>query len=325
MIERIVKDYQTELFEPVEEIRKKLDHYRKISSNGIGKLSKKDQDGLKTDIDKFFNLTVAFFADTYPTRLFRITNNKFLCNGNLHKLQKLSQLVGPPADKSKYNRCNLPGESIFYAALDLRTAIWETQPQINDYITVSEWRVKDGQRLNAHSIFHPELTNLNKESQKAFNEYVEAKKAISQNMGDAFHEILKFFTEEFMKPVSSETPEEYHFSSFLSSRLLQTEPDENGFRIDAISYPSVKMEYGLTNLAILNSLVWEKLDLVSITLLSVAETNYGKGDLSADDIIKVSPLQYKVTDFDFEKDKILYNSSEELKLTMELVKKGLLK
>src|SRR5205085_12222922 len=134
-----------------------------------------------------------------PTKLFRITNNKYLRNGKSQKLQKISELIGPPPAVSRYNRCNLPGESVFYAALDLKTAIWETQPGEHDYVTVSEWKIKEGQRLNAHAIFHPEMVNINRDSQHALESYLQARKGMSKDKAQAFHEIFKFLTEEFMK------------------------------------------------------------------------------------------------------------------------------
>lgn len=325
MIKQIVKDPSKHLYEPIDEIIKKLDYFRKLSAGGLNNLSNEEFAKVGQEIAEFFNVSVAFFTDTYPTKLFRITNNKALCDGKSQKLQKVSQLIGPPIDKANYNRCNLPNESVFYAALDVRTAIWETQPQVEDYITLSEWKIKDGQRLNTHSIFHPELTNLNTDSHNAYEQYIEAKKKIDPHIGNAFHEILKFMTEEFMKPVSRGNLKDYFFSALLSSRILQSPPNEDGFRIDSISYPSVKMEYGLTNLAILNSVVLEKLDLVSITLWSIAETNYDKANVMDNDVIKISEPQYKITDFDFDKDKIVYDPSEELRLVMEMLEKQKLK
>ncbi|MVM34222.1 RES domain-containing protein [Spirosoma sp. HMF4905] len=321
MIEQIVKDYRRHLFNSPESIIEKLNYYRQLSNKGFFGLKVEELETLKRNIDRFFNVNLAFFADTYPTKLFRVTNNKFLCEGRKEKLQKISQLLGPPVGMSNYNRCNLPGESVFYAALNLETALWETQPQVGDYITVSEWKIKPGQFLNTHSIFHPEKTFLNQESKNAFSYYKEAQKNIDPNFGKIFHEVLKFLTEEFMKIVSSDEKENYLFSAFISSRFLQAAPDSNGFKIDAISYPSTKMDFGLTNLAIRNSIVLDKLQLDSILVFTVGETNYDKANIKSKDIIKTG-FVYEVKDFDIKNDKILYNPEIELKLFMEAIRKS---
>ena len=321
MIEQVVKDYKTESFNSVEDVVEKLTYFRQLSDNGLHKLSEEELEKLRKEIDRFFNVHFTLFADTYPTKLFRITNNKYLCDGKKQKLQKISDLIGPPEGKAYYGRCNLPKESVFYAALDFRTAIWETKPEAGDYITLSEWKIKDGARLNTHMIFHPALSNVSKESQDAYRAYIEAKRQINSKMADVFEELMIFLTEQYMKIVDYEEHENYLFSGLYSSRLIQSEPDENGFKIDAVCYPSVKMEYGLTNLAIVNSLALEKLDLVSITVLDVGETNYDPENINVDDIIKVSPLQLKITEFDFDNDKIIYNAKEELRLAIELHEK----
>jgi len=210
---------------------------------------------------------------------------------------------------------------MFYAALDVRTAFWETQPQTGDYITLSEWKIKEDEKIFMHSIFHPEIAIANKDSQHSFNAYIDSKKQIKPDLAQTFEEILKFYCEEFMKPVNDKEKNNYLFSALMSSRLLQGEPDTNGFRLEAISYPSIKKDYGLTNIAILNSLVMKKLDLVSITVLDVRETNYDPNNKDRDDIIKVSPLQVVIKDFDFENDKIKYNGEEELRMAIELHEK----
>jgi hypothetical protein len=235
------------------------------------------------------------------------------------KLQKVSDLIGPPIGLSRINRCNLRGESIFYAALDFRTAIWETKPQKDDYITVSEWKIKEGEQINMHSIFHPEKTIANKDCQKAFSEYIESKKQLNSELALTLEEILKFFCEEFIKPVKEDEKINYLFSALMSSSLLKPAPE--GYSIEAICYPSIQMDYGLTNFAILNSLVFKKLDLVEIKVYMVTETNYENGNKNADDLMKVSPLILTIKDFDFVNDKIDYRNSRELEMMIELDKK----
>ncbi len=124
-----------------------------------------------------------------------------------------------------------------------------------------------------------------------------------------------------MKIVSHDKRGNYLFSSILSSRFLQAKEDENGFKIEAIAYPSVKMQYGLTNLAISNDIVLKRLNLNSITIYDVKETNYDENNVHSAELIKVSPLIIKTSDFDFINNKINYDEEEEFKQLIELHEK----
>lgn len=319
MIERIVRDITLPLYEAPDDIIEKLNYFRELSALGLHKLTETEIVDVKKEFETFLNVDLGIVTDAYPTKLFRLTNNKNLCGGKMQKLQQVSDLLGPPKGLSAIGRCNLAGESVFYSALDFRTVIWEMQPEPGDYITVSERKIKEGQKLMLHSIFHPQETRSNKESLKAYEEYLEIQKKFDPKIAGVFSEILKFICEEFMKPVAADQKINYLFSAIVSSRFLQAAPDQNGFRIDAISYPSIKRDYGVTNVAITNELVLEKLDLEAITVYSVGETNYDEKNKDSEDLITVSALQVRISDFDFEKNKIIYNSAEELKMVMKLI------
>jgi len=321
MIEQIVKDYTQDLFNSPESIREKLNFFRETSKNGIHNLSEKEIEELKASFIKFVNINMTLWADTYPTKLFRVTNNKNLYKGAKVKLQLIDDVLGPPLNKSYYGRCNLPNESVFYSALDFKTAIWETKPDVGDLITISEWEIKNGEKLNTHNIFNPSINNLSKESIDAFNAWINSKNKIDPNLGEIFEEVMLFFTEEFMKIVSYNERENYLFSSILSSRFLQANEDKNGFKIEAIAYPSVKMKYGLTNLAISNDLVLKKLNLNSITIYDVMETNYDESNVYSEELIKVSPLIIKTSNFDFINNKIIYDEDAEFQQMIELHEK----
>src|SRR5688500_6731079 len=101
MIERIVRDIPSETYEPMPKVIEKLNYYRTLSKNGLGNLTESEFENLKADVKAFFNVHVACYADIYPNRLFRITNNKNLCSGKKVKLQKITQLIGPPPDLSR--------------------------------------------------------------------------------------------------------------------------------------------------------------------------------------------------------------------------------
>ncbi|MHA8068812.1 RES family NAD+ phosphorylase [Aquirufa ecclesiirivi] len=321
MIEQIVIDHKRHKYNSAKDVVEKLNYFRKLSKNGLHNLNDQELKHLKSEYIRFQNVILTLSADTYPSKIFRVTNNKYLYNGQKVKLQKVTDLIGPPAGKSNYGRCNQKGESVFYASLDFKTAIWETRPQAGDYITVSEWKVKPGERLNTHFIFHPSLIAVNKESSNAYKAWIESKKQINPEIAEVFDELIFFLTEQFTKKVKDNENLNYLFSANYSSRLIQQKPDINGFKIDAVCYPSVRVEYGLTNLAIVNDCVFDKLQLNKITVYEICETNYDTTNVLTDDLIKVSPMIISTDKFDLDNNKINYNLDAELNLAIELHEK----
>lgn len=321
MIDQVVVNHKMHKFNSAKDVKEKLDYFRKLSEKGLHNLTEQEFNNLKAEFIKFQNVIFTFFADTYPTKLFRVTNNKYLYDGQKVKLQKITDLIGPPIGKPNHGRCNLKGESVFYSALDFRTAIWETRPKAGDLITVSEWEIKPGEELNTHFIFHPGLTDVNKESSDAYNAWLESKREINPELIEVFDELILFLTEQYMKKVSDNEKQNYLFSANYSSRLIQKKPDCNGFKIDAVCYPSVRMEYGLTNLAIFNDCVFDKLQLNKITVYNIVDTNYDEKNVLVEDLIKVSPMIITTDKFDIEQNKIIYDLEAELKLAIELNEK----
>jgi len=328
MITNIVKDQSTDCLNSYKEIKEKLNYFRKISASGVESFSSEDFTKLNEELNQFFNIQFSLFADTFPNKLFRISNNKHI-RGKREKLQHIKELTGPPKKKAGYGRCNIPGKSMFYAALDFQTAIWETQPQVGDYITVSEWSIKPDQYLNTHIVFNPQSPNQTVDSmggKRAYSKFKEhGFKKFQKNNPDIIKildEIFSFLSSEFMKIVSYEKKKNYLFSANYASNLMEFGESAVGPRIEAICYPSVKMGLGLTNIAILNELVMEKLNIESITMMNVLETDYNPDDLYSDKVLRVEEFQYTVTDFDFENDRIIYDPKEEMRQVIELSQKN---
>ena len=320
MIERVVKDISRAVFEARADIQEKLEYFRKLSHIGLNTLSESEQASLLSEFKIFLNVEISFFADTYPTKLFRIINNKNITGRQSARLQKISDLLGPPKGLSNIGRCNLMGESVFYAALDFNTAIWETQPQIGDDITVTVWKIKDGQKLYNNFIFHPRETNISKESKEAYEAHVKSSSQLNLDaeVSEIFKDILEFICEEFMKPVDSSSKMNYLFSSIVASRFFNAPPRSNGIQIDSISYPSTKRDHKVTNIAIRNSIILDRLDLVSLTVYSVMATNYDLENKERDDLIKISALKTVAKEFDFKNDRIIYDVDKLLQDMMDL-------
>lgn len=224
-------------------------------------------------------------------------------------MDKISQLIGPPLGCSDFNRCNLPGESIFYSSLDLETIIWETKPQKGDDITISEWQSTDGKPIVINGIFnHPDIINANAVSRKIHDDYIQQMNKIHPYQGEIFDTIIKFITEEYVKPVPRDKPKEYLFSSFFSSDILQVE-EEDDLKIEGIVYPSVQRKYGTINLALINSRTLKKLKPIALTAYHVVNTDY-YNPVSGKLPLDMLPCSTRVTEFDLDNDKIIYPDNQ---------------
>ena len=80
MIEQVF-DFKNQKYNSLEDIKDKLDYFRSLSQNGLHHLNKLELEKLKMEFVKFLNIKFTFFADTHPTRLFRVTVNKSLYEG----------------------------------------------------------------------------------------------------------------------------------------------------------------------------------------------------------------------------------------------------
>lgn len=289
------------------DIRVKLDYYRQLSATGLSKLCDSDYLALQIDAHRFFNYIPGFYADTYPTKIWRVSFNKRINGAPRAKLTKVTQLIGPPlGGSSKFGRGNLPGESVFYGALDPITALWETRPQKGDYITMSEWSIRPDERLYLHYVFHPDVTMANRESRDAYAAHRREQGRLHPTQLELTEDLFRFYAEQFMKPVSDTEHWDYLFSAICASNLIQSPKDANdGTRIESVLYPSVKRERGVSNVAIANDVVLKRLKPDAITVYDVAETYYhSMSPGSTEPPIGVGPAQIRITNLDVERDVI---------------------
>lgn len=307
LINKIIADTKKGIFNSSDSIKEKLDYYRQLSKNGLSNLSDVQFEELYKDVNVFFNFHFHAFVDMYPTKLYRISFNKEITQGDGRggRLTKLSQLLGPPKDKSKLNRCNLFGESIFYSSIDINTAVLETKPEYMRVITLSEWKLKEGEKLMVNGIFnHPDVLQKSKNAKDAYDGYLKFLDQKFPNQVELIDSVIRFITEEFIKQVPKDKPREYLFSATLSSLSLRIHPID--VPLDGIFYPSVQRKYSKSNFAIINSLVLNKLDLEAITTFDVMNTHYDIDATTDEGILQVFKAYRRITEFDFNNDRIIY-------------------
>jgi hypothetical protein len=195
--------------------------------------------------------------------IYRITINKNILKSN-RRIKDIGHLKYPP-DKTyvtKYGRCNLPGQPIFYGSLMRMTSLNELKPKVGDLITESTWVPKTNKPILYFPIFLnqptnqpfinretgeviPRLTNIRTlEMETAFDDFL---KDYPQNTKKHYYAIMQFIADCFSKPINSANHWNYLYSAYLSDKFFNVV--EEG-KIEAIYYPSVPDKLNSENLAI---------------------------------------------------------------------------
>ncbi|WP_163399675.1 hypothetical protein [Flavobacterium fluviatile] len=293
MIEKVANNkYNTEKLNlnRTEDILEKVNYYRTL----LGKthdLSNEDFVKLQNDIHTFFNIKPGSYRKDPPQRIVRISiNNQILKDSELSYLTDISQLLAPPVDLCNYGRCNLPKHQVLYCGINEAEAYWEMKPKKGDVITLSHFKLKEGATINCNLI----------QKDKTLNPIFE------NQLQEIFHILEDFFVDVFSLEVSRDRPRDYLFSAELSSQFLFY-PVPSKDNIEAIIYPSVQKKKFGHNIAILNSIVLEKYDLIGVETRFILDeyqnTDPETYDLTTDNVI----ASFGTESFDFEKGKILYD------------------
>lgn len=225
-----------------------LKYFKQLANDGVTPLIEKQ---LLIMLDQ----SIPFFAHLHSHLVFpelvRITINKNVVGEN-RRIKNLKELKYPPAEKvTKYGRCNLPKQSIFYATFTQLTAFGEMKPYSGDMITVSHWRLKDPTtRLRFCPIFknQPKEENMVNPRMFEFNQTYKRKVEVyPAYFKQQMDELIQFVADAFTKYIKPGNDLDYIFSSYFSNKILNE--FENGM-IHAIYYPSVQDKLHFENIAI---------------------------------------------------------------------------
>ncbi len=113
----------------------------------INQLKEKDLKLIKDTISKMMlennygttNFTSFLFKGFYRARKHNHVEGKINNKGLLHKFTNESEFWNVPKEYAQIGRCNEEGESMFYCANDIVTAILEVKPEVGDFVTVSNF------------------------------------------------------------------------------------------------------------------------------------------------------------------------------------------
>lgn len=224
-----------------------LNVVNELCRNGINESTEKwIIENLERNLPFFSHLV---FEQEYEV-IERVTVNGRILKSN-KRITDLKQLKYPPANcVTKYGRCNLKNQSVFYGSTLMMTAMSEIQPRVGDLITKSIWRLKEKKTLKLCPIFHVQPTNgtVNPDSinlEQTFFRIVESKFPDGQR--EAVINLSKFIAHHFSKFVSQGNDKDYLISAYFSDKIMNEFEDGS---IDGIVYPSVKSHLSFDNIAI---------------------------------------------------------------------------
>lgn len=290
-----------------------LNTFNKFSEIGINEVIEKwILSVLDNSLPFFTHLINHYQFDT----LERITiNNRIL--GSNKRIKEIKFLKYPPADKvTKYGRCNLPKQSVFYGSTMFMTAMSEMKPRVGDLITKSIWKLKEPKHLKFCPIFHVQPTNgtLNPHSfemEQEFNNLL--KRDFTKEMHEPVINLSKFIAFHFSKYVHHKKNKDYLFSAYFSNKILNEL--DNG-TVDGVLYPSVQSHLSFENVVLKTNVFDQNYELFEVheSIITKDPSDGGKGYLS-DGLNDCK-------EFDFKTDKILWdNAIHQPKEKMEFYKK----
>lgn len=225
-----------------------LTYFKRLAYDGVTPLIEKQ---LLLMLDQALPFFGHLHSQSSFPELVRLTINRYVVGKN-RRIRNLKELKYPPSEKViKYGRCNLPKQSVLYAAFTQLTAFGELKPQSGDMVTISHWRLKDP---NTTLRFCPIFKNQPKEEYTInprmfeYNQIYEKKVEIFPTyFKEQMDELIQFIADAFTKYIRPGNDLDYIFSAYFSNKIFYE--FENG-TIDAIYYPSVQEKLHFENIAI---------------------------------------------------------------------------
>lgn len=255
--------------------------------------------------------------------IYRITINKNILKGNI-RIKDIRQLKYPPNKSyvTKYGRCNLPSQPIFYGSLTRMTSLNELKPKVGDLITESTWVPKIEKPLLYLPIFLnqptnepfkniatgeviPGITNITTlKMEHAFNNSL---KNYPPNTKKLYYAIMKFIANCFSKQVNNTNHYNYLLSAYLSDKFFSMLEDGN---IQAIFYPSVQDKLNSENLAIKPEAFDKTYKILKVDeSIVIQDPTDGRRGYSMDTVAECSSFNFETNEILWSGDK--YNFSKE--------------
>jgi hypothetical protein len=183
---------------------------------------------------------------------------------------------------TKYGRCNQPHQVMFYGAIESSiinkqrvTAISETSRIFKDVesinlegelLTLSRWEVMEDIVI-VELVFHDAAIQINPDTRKSF--YHHFPQIFESPDREIMLKLLKLFSFEFAKVVSSHEHFNYKISTAFTNLVINDGILPDGRKIEGITYPSVVSGYQGQNIVLRPDVVNQKLKLKYVTTHSL--------------------------------------------------------
>jgi hypothetical protein len=171
-------------------------------------------------------------------------------------------------------RCNLKNFPVFYASIDIDTALREKRKnndkplEKGDTVYISYWKLKEHINIKyAQFIFsnNIELGTLIKQLNESNHSKLEI---LSHCYSNEKQESFKYLNNKLSDFFLSNN---YNLSSFISHNILYENSKDAPIKADAILYPSLQAGYNSLNLAIHPDFVINNLELVRVNKINFIE------------------------------------------------------
>jgi hypothetical protein len=216
--------------------------------------------GLKTADYDYLLKQVGDLIDGVPLRVDVIAAGQRVYRGvrHLDKPRQTKLLTHPPAEMViDFQRCNRPGNPMFYASADAPTVLAELNAKSGDVVYLSTWTVE-----REFLFFRIPLLTSNPDLED----------------DPRFARVSTFFETKFMQPVHHTFSYQYKVTAAIAHRLSNSPiagGDEilEGRELGAIVYPSVAHVSRTHNIAVRPDMVQECLKLRGVREIEVIGSN----------------------------------------------------
>ena len=215
-----------------------------------------DYSAVKEQVNAIFkHFTVTVTVSGLSSSLFRVRKNPSSKPTHVNHLK-----APPPEYVNGFQRCNGPGNPMFYAATKRIGAILESRVEPGDTVYLGQWRID--KRFTVNSLLHPKLS---------------ADMGLPQNSETA----LAFIDTVFTRPVHDTYSSQYMITAALTERLTSDFPNDGQFETAddgfvGLYYPSVVDIENTLNVAMHPNIVERCLTLAHVmeaTVVSCSNRN----------------------------------------------------
>ncbi len=234
---------------PLAEIEKRI---KEIENLDLSIVSIDDIKELLSSIDKGYASATPVFGAGW--RLFRgVKYNQ--------KPKFPSNISYPPKQYAAMNRASRLGHQCFYCSNDITPILFELQPKVGDMIAIGEWISIENLNINrvgyTETNFERLLSNRKPPIPLLTDEF---DRHPSNNDVNKF--VAEYFAKTFSQPIPIDKKILYNLTIAIAERHFSI--PELDFKFDGIMYPAVKQRANTDNLALVSSVVDQKMRLKEV-------------------------------------------------------------